>query len=572
MLGRMIRALVVFVAAVACSGPPKTRAVTFDDAPQRFDDLAVLATNHLHRHFPATAVALGLHDLDGRLPDRSPRALDQMAAQLEKDRDALVAAEVTTERQKLERDVLLYEVRRTLFLVRDQDAFRTNPITYSAAINLDAYIIRNYAPVFRRAQAVIDLCTALPGYLAQARANLKTPMPRPWIDIALLQTKGYLEFADKDARRELTATTVPLANQADIAHALDTCKQALGEHATWLEQQQPSGTTAFALGEDRFLKMLAETQAVEIDLGRLKVIGEEDLARNTRAIIDAARAIDPRRSTREVVLELAEDKPPANEILETATDQATAMRRFITDNRIVTIPSDEPAEVRESPPFQRWNAAFLDVPGPFETASLPSFYYISPPDPKWPPVEQRAYIIPRADLLFTTIHEVWPGHFLQHLHLKQHPSRVVKSFCTYSSSEGWAHYAEEMMFDAGAAGSPQARIGMLKEALLRNARFVAAIGLHTGDMTLEQAAKLFEDKAFVDPANARQQAVRGTFDPMYLAYTLGKIMIRKLRADWQKRFANTAAIDFHDRFLSYGCAPVPVVRRIMLGDNAGGPL
>jgi uncharacterized protein (DUF885 family) len=319
--------------------------------------------------------------------------------------------------------------------------------------------------------------------------------------------------------------------------------------------------------------MLAETQAVEIDLGRLTAIAEEDLRRNTKAIEEAARAIDPRRSTREIVLELAEDKPPATEILETATDQATAMRRFITDNRIVTIPSDEPAEVRESPPFQRWNAAFLDVPGPFETTSLPSFYYISPPDPKWPVAEQRAYIIPRADLLFTTIHEVWPGHFLQHLHLKRHPSRVVKSFCTYSSSEGWAHYAEEMMFDAGAGGgTPQSRIGMLKEALLRNARFVATIGLHTGGMTVAQAAKLFEEKAFVDPANARQQAVRGTFDPMYLAYTLGKVMIRNLRADWQKRFPNTPAIDFHDRFLSYGCAPVPVVRRIMLGDNAGGPL
>jgi uncharacterized protein (DUF885 family) len=204
---------------------------------------------------------------------------------------------------------------------------------------------------------------------------------------------------------------------------------------------------------------------------------------------------------------------------------------------------------------------------------MPSFYYISPPDPKWPEAEQRAYIIPRADLLFTTIHEVWPGHFLHRLHRNKLPSKVLKAFCTYSMSEGWAHYTEEMMFDAGAGGgTPQARVGMLKEALLRNARFVATLGLHTGGMTVDQATKLFEDKAFVDPANARQQAVRGTFDPMYLAYTLGKIMIRNLRADWMKRHPGMKLQDFHDTLLSYGCAPLPQIRRGMLGDAAGSPL
>lgn len=567
----MLRVLVP-CALVACSSPPKTTTTTVDDAPQRFEDLAFVVTNHLHRFFPADGVALGLHDFDGKLPDFSQAGLDQMIAQLEKDRQALQNIEVRTELQKLERDILLTKIREELFVATDLDAYRTNPLVYNAAINLDAYIVRNYAAAFRRAQGVIDLCNGMPAYLAQARASLKLPMPRPWIDVALLQTKGYQDFADVDVRRELSAISIPLANQAEIDPALDKCKKALGEHATWLAQQQASGTSAFALGEQKFLKMLSETQGVEVDLGRLKAIAEEDLRRNTKAIEDAARALDPQRATRAVVLELADDKPAANEILETATEQAATMRRFLLDNRIVTIPSPEPALVRESPPFRRWNAAFLDVPGPFETTLLPSFYYISPPDPKWPAAEQRAYIIPRADLLFTTIHEVWPGHFLQHLHIKQHPSRVVRSFCTYSNSEGWAHYAEEMMFETGAGGgTPQARIGMLKEALLRNVRFVATIGLHTGGMTVDQATKLFEDKAFVDPANARQQAARGTFDPMYLAYTLGKLMIKNLRADWQKRNANTSLIDFHDRFLAYGCAPVPVIRRILLGDTAGNP-
>ncbi len=226
--------------------------------------------------------------------------------------------------------------------------------------------------------------------------------------------------------------------------------------------------------------------------------------------------------------------------------------------------------MRESPPFMRWNYAFLDSPGMFETKSMPSFYYLSPPDPSWPEAEQLAYLPPTADLLFTTIHEVWPGHFLHGLHIRRAPSRYLKSFSTYSMVEGWAHYTEEMMWDEGAGDrDPRAHLGQLKEALLRNVRFVATIGLHTGGMTVAEATALFADKGFVDPGNAKQQAVRGTFDPMYLSYTLGKLMIRKLRADLER--TQGAAFDlkrFHDAFLSFGCAPIPVIRRELLGDSS----
>jgi uncharacterized protein (DUF885 family) len=559
---------------VACSPPPKTKTITADDAPERFDDLAFVVSGHLYRFSPATAVELGLHDHDGKLPDHSPAGLDNAVAQLEKDRKLLIGAEVMTPRERLERDVLLQAVREELFERVVQDSFRTNPIAYTWSINLDAYIIREYAGPVRRAQAVIDLCRGLPAYLQQARSNLELPMPKTWIDIAILRTKGFGEFADKDVRQQFSTVSIPLANQADIDPALDTCKKALTEHATWLEQQLASGTADYALGKDKFLEMLSESQGVDVDLGRLTAIAEEDLRRNLKAIEDSARAIAPDRKPRDVVLELADIKPEAGEILETATQQTDAMRRFVESNRIVTIPSTDVALVRESPPFQRYNAASLNAPGPFEESPLAAaYYYISPPDPKWPAAEQRAFIIPTNDLLFTTIHEVWPGHFLQNLHAAKNPSKVLKSFCTYTNVEGWAHYTEEMMFDAGAGGgTPQARIGMLKEALLRNARFVAAIGLHTGGMTVDQAAKMFEDKGFVDPANARQQAVRGTFDPMYLSYTLGKLMIRNLRADWERKNPGGSMLEFHDQFLSYGCAPIPLIRRAMLGDDAGGAL
>jgi uncharacterized protein (DUF885 family) len=319
--------------------------------------------------------------------------------------------------------------------------------------------------------------------------------------------------------------------------------------------------------------MLADNEGIVIELPQLLAIGRRDLARNLKAMDEAARTIDPDKTTLDVVNAVKADKPAAKAVLTTATEQTVATRQFLIDKAIVTIPSDDVAEVRESPPFMRWNSAFLSSPGRFETAKLPAFYYISPPDPSWPAAQQRDYIPSRGDLMFTSIHEVWPGHFLQGLHIRRHPSRVLQSFCTYSNSEGWAHYTEEMMFDAGVGQqTPQARIGMLKEALLRNVRFVATIGLHTRGMTVEEAQKLFAQKAFVDAGNARQQAVRGTFDPMYLAYTLGKIMIRNLRADWLRTNPGKSLRDFHDAFLSYACAPIPVIRRAMLGDTAGTPL
>jgi hypothetical protein len=213
--------------------------------------------------------------------------------------------------------------------------------------------------------------------------------------------------------------------------------------------------------------------------------------------------------------------------------------------------------------------------GPFEKEALPSFYYISPPDPSWPREQQLAYLPGRTDLLAVSIHEVWPGHFLQHLHQEQVDSRILQSFSNSPFTEGWAHYTEEMMvWDAGfRRQDPAVQVGVLVTALLRNVRFLAAIGLHTQGMTAEEAERLFREKAFQDVGNARQQAVRGTFDPMYLSYTLGKLMIYKLREDWRARVGEAFSLkDFHDRFLSYGSAPIPTIRRAMLGEDAGPAL
>jgi uncharacterized protein (DUF885 family) len=257
------------------------------------------------------------------------------------------------------------------------------------------------------------------------------------------------------------------------------------------------------------------------------------------------------------------------------------LKDFIVKNNVAAIPSGDEILVAEAPPYNRSNAAFINIPGPYDHG-VASTFNIAPPDPKWSKAEQAAYIPGEASLLFTSVHEVWPGHFLQFLHANANPSKLEALWVGYAFAEGWAHYCEEMMWDMGLGkGDPETHIGQINEALLRDVRLLSAIGLHTHGMTVAQSEKMFKDQAFEDPGNARQQAARGTFDPAYLNYTLGKLMIRKLRTDWLAKNAPagsaTASADdkgrwheFHDKFLSFGGPPIPLVRKEMMGD--GGSL
>ena len=544
----------LFLAAAACthSHPPT-------------EGLAALSTRvltDLYHTAPALPVSLGHHEYDGQLPDISPAGIAATVKTLRDDQQALEHAEPQTPLEREERDTLLVFVRANIFGFVDRDGLHKNPMAIMDALNLDAYVIREYAEPAVRAAALVKLCSQVPAYLEQARANLVLPAPKPWVETAVMQMKGMDDFANKDVREAFPNPP------ADLGPALDTCHTAFAAHAAWLEKQLPAATDKFALGKEPFVRMIGESEGIHIDLARLDKIAHADLDRNTRAIEAAAHEIDPKRPVGDVVADVLKDRPTPDAVLAVAEKQATEMRQFLIDHHIVSVPGDDVALVRPTPPFARWNAASLSGVGPFEQKPLPSYYYISPPDPSWTPEVQAAYIPPTMTLLFTTIHEVYPGHFVNGIHLNRIHSRVEQSLWAYSTGEGWAHYTEEMMYDAGAGGhTPQAHIAQLCEALLRNVRFVVAIGEHTGGMSVADAETLFVTRAFVDPGNAKQQAMRGTFDPMYLAYTLGKLSIMKLRTDWMAKHPTATLQEFHDAFLSHGAAPLPVIRRAMLDDD-----
>jgi hypothetical protein len=515
---------------------------------------------------PYFAVQAGRHEFDGKMPDWSHAALDAEVAALRKFQADLAKYDpaTLTPAQRFEHGHLQWVVDAQLFwLARAESPYR-NPAWYLGGLDPSVYLAREYAPLPKRLGGFLGYARAVPALAADIRANLRTPLPKAFIERGIAGFGGYAEFfrtemppifaqlSDETQKREL--------NEATVAAA-----RAMDELVAWLEARRPAGTDDFALGAPRFLEMLRQTERVDMPLEELELVGRKDLERNLAALKEACGSFAPRASLAACVGKMRANKPSGGTV-EGARAQLAELRQFVLDKGIVSIPNQEQALVAESPPYNRGNFAYISIPGPYENPSVKVTYYVAPPDPKWSSAERNAYLPGKAYLLYVSAHEVWPGHYLQSQFSNANPSRAAALWSDYAFGEGWAHYAEEMMYDAGlGAGQPEMRVGMLTNALLRDVRFLSAICLHSGCMTVEESETMFREQAFADAGNARQQALRGTYDPGYLAYTLGKLMIRKLRADWLTANPGATPLQFHDKFLSYGAPPIPMVRQQMLG-------
>lgn len=520
----------------------------------------------MFEHNPVFAANAGKHEYDGKLPDYSPAGLQATADWLHAQHDAFAAfTDDTLDAQgRFQRDYVLAVIDGQLFWLEQSGFPYSNPAFYTGDLSPSMYLTRPYAPLADRMAAFVSYEEALPKALAQVKANFKTPLPASYIDLGVNSFGGFAAFFKNDVPGIFASVKDP-ALQARFKSANAAAIAATQDLADWLKAQKPQATQNYALGADKFAAMLHATERVDVPLDRLKAIGEADLQRNLDALKKACDQFAPAKSLADCVAKEAADKPEGGAV-EGARKQLATLRQFVVDKNLVTIPGPEQAKVEEAPPFNRWNFAYIEIPGPYEK-NLPSVYYIAPPDPSWSKADQAAYVPGRTALEFVSSHEVWPGHFLQFLHANRAKWMFGRLFVGYAYAEGWAHYAEEMMFDAGVDGAtPEVHIGQLTNALLRDVRYLSAIGLHTGGMTMAQSEQMFKDKAFQDPGSARQQAARGTYDPAYLNYTLGKLMIMQLRQDWVAKHPGTDALKaFHDQFLSYGGPPIPLVRAQMLG-------
>jgi len=552
--------------AQSADAADESRAPAPSDAWVAFVDQYI--EDYLATH-PGFAVVQGRHEYDGQLQDWSAEGIAQEVARLRRAREqALAFAEAELGREgSFQREYLVAAIDRALFWLDKAEWPFVNPAFYfdwmSDSLDPSPYITLDYAPLEERMKAYTRYARSVVRAAAQIRDNLRMPMSRTRLQYGVDSFGGMAAYFRNDVPGVFAEVNNPEL-QAAFAEANTAAADAMQELADWLNSNLATATEDFALGADLFSQMIYDTERVEIPLAELEAMGQEDMRRNQITLGEACAEFAPGESVRSCFAMMANRKPPGGPV-ESARQQMAETRQFLVENDLVSIPGNEQALVAEAPPYARSNFAYINIPGPFEK-NQPSVYYISPPNPEWSEEVQQAYIAGESDLLFTSVHEVWPGHFLNFLHAKRSDWVFGRLFVTYAFAEGWAHYTEEMMREAGLRdASAETRIGQLSNALLRNARFLSAIGLHTQGMTVEESEKLFIDEAYQDEGTARQQAARGTYDPAYLNYTLGKLMILDLRHDWTgQREGRESWKEFHDTFLSFGGPPIPLVRAQML--------
>ena len=540
---------------------------------------------------PITATQLGIHDFDGRISDFTRLSLDAELSRLKRFDDRLKRFDATKLSAERARDlrVLHAAVRKDLFEFQATNAFENNPMVYAQAIDVNVYIKRNFAPLEERVRSIITIENQVPNIMIAAKTNLAPVLPRPFVELAIQIARGNADFLKKDLVEALKdVKDEKLRNAFQLSNR--KAWMALSEYATWLERDRlPKAIAEWPLGEQKYRQMLAETELLNMEPAKVLEIGMEELKREQASFEEAAKIIDPTRPAHEVFKDVKKDHPTPESLIPDTAKNLEAIREFVVKKDLVTIPSKERAKVDATPKFARATSfASMDTPGPFEKKAAEAYYYVTPTEPEWPDQQKEEWLT--AFNYYTTdvvsIHEAYPGHYTQFLHLNASSvSRVAKIFSSYAFVEGWAHYTEKVLIDAGYGSSTSAtpsedevkraakyRMAQADEALLRLCRLIASIKMHTQGMTVDEATRFFMDNCHYEEKPARSEAMRGTYDPGYLNYTLGKLMILKLRKDYEaQEGANFSAKKFHDELLKHGMPPVPILREILLKDKAKWP-
>jgi len=554
----------------ACSGGPATPATTAaGSGDAAFTALATEILEDYYQRNPTSATDLGIHKYDDKLEDYSAAAVASEVTALKAFRarlEAIAPSTLTLDRQ-LDREQLIHSIDGTLLQDEVIKPWAKDADNYSSGITNTAYVMikRTFAPPEERLAKLIARMKLMPAVLAEARKNL-TAAPKIYTEIAIEQIDGNASLFS-GAVTEAFADVKDQTLQSQFKSTRDEVLAALSSYKTWLQKDLlPRSTSEFAYGADTYRKRLWADEMIDRPLEDLLAMAEQDLKKNQAAFAEVAKKIDAKKPAMQVLADLEKDHPPADKLLATTQSELDALAKFMTDKHIITIPSAAPARVKETPPFMRaTTSASMDIPGPFERSASEAYYNMTLPDPKWPAAEREAFMNQwyYAAITNVSVHEVWPGHYLQFLYAKQYPSDVRKVFGAATNSEGWAHYCEQMVQDEGFhADDPRYRLAQIQDALLRDARFVVGIKMHTQGMTMKQAEEFFQKEGYQPAAVARSETKRGTSDATYGYYTMGKLMIMELREAYKTRMgADYSLQKFHDTFIKVGPLPIPLVRR-----------
>jgi uncharacterized protein (DUF885 family) len=571
----------LLIVLTGCAGPTRLEMV---DADQRFAQMAGEFERGYLAWRPQAGTSLGLHEYDGKLTDFSRASLDAERARLKRFDLALA----TLDRKRLSAQtlydlrILQAAIKNELFRFEEMESYTKNPMTYADAIDVNIYIKRNFAPLEERVKSIIAIESEAPRVIAAAKANLEESLAKPYIETAIKVANGSADFLGKDliqALKDVQDETL----MAQFRVVNDKAIAEMRGYAAYLEKEKlPKAHTHYALGREKYQKMLQGGELISLAPEKILEIGLKELRREQQIFAETASKLDSNRKPIEVFKSIQKDHPTEDNLIADTKKDLEAIRQFLIDRKIITLPSEVRARVEETPQYLRATSfASMDTPGPFETKATEAYYYVTPVEKEWPPQQKEEWLT--AFNYYTTdvvsIHEAYPGHYAQFLCLNASPAtRLEKIFTSYAFVEGWAHYCEQMMVDEGfgADGSQQDviratkyRLAQSDEALLRLCRLCVSIKTHCEGMSVEEATRFFEENCYYEHKPAEQEAVRGTFDPGYLYYTLGKLQILKLRQDYEKQQGTSYSLqNFHDEMLRHGAPPLRLLRERMLKKRA----
>ena len=571
-----------------CSRPSPTLRSTGNGPDAAFTQLANEYLAGYLAWRPQTGTALGFHEYDGQVTDYSQRSLNAELTRLKSFDQRLrdLKTDPLSRHASYDYRILRSAIQREIFGFEQMQSYSQNPMTYAGALDVNIYIKRDFAPLEERLRSVIAILNQAPLIISAARANLAEFLPQPQVETAIEQAGGTADFLGKDLVAALK--DVPNAKlMAEFNRANTRAIEEMRGYAVYLKEQKlPKTNDRYALGREKYQKLLEYGEMVSLSPEQLLEMGMSELRRKQAVFAEAARQIDPTKKPIEVFQAIQQDHPTEQSLIPDTAKGLDMIRQYLIDRQIVTLPSKVSALVAETPQFMRATSfASMDTPGPFETKATEAYYYVTPVEPDWSPQQKEEWLT--AFNYYTTdivsIHEAYPGHYVQFLCLKASPAnQLEKIFTSYAFVEGWAHYAEQMLVDEGFGASPSPtptreqqvkaakyRLAQTDEALLRICRLCVSIKMHCQGMSVEEATRFFQENFYCEQKPARQEAIRGAYDPEYLYYTLGKLEILKLREDYRKQQGVQFTLQkFHDEMLRHGAPPIRLLREVMLKDQS----
>ena len=554
--------------------------MTAANGNDQFEKLADRLIGEHWDFYPTAGARIGRHEYDGRLPDLSPGRTSRRALEL---RDGLAAlSSLDSDRsgsgpdERLSYRMMELFLKRELFTFTELRPLENNPMREAGFLNMSGYVRRDYAPLEDRLRSATAALEQAPEFLETVDRALADSLSSHIVDMSVESYSGMARFYRgelAEAARRVTDREIA----GKFSGALETAAAALDRFVDRLKARARQGETGYAIGPGLYSGMLSTGEGLDVPLQEIGRVGEANLEENLSKIREVAASFAPGRPVMEIVADLGRNHPTAGGLIEDTRDMLEAIRQALVDYDVVSVPAEDRCQVLETPAYMRYAFAAMDSAGALETAATESFYYVTPVEAEWTETQREEWLsnFNYDTLKIISIHEVYPGHFVHNLHNRYGRGLplVNRVATSYAFSEGWAHYTEQMMVEtAYGDGQPALLLTQLLEALVRNCRYVCSLRMHTGDMTVDEATRFFMENAYMGEHPARREALRGTFDPGYLNYTLGKLMILKLREDYRRQQGSRySQKDFHDRLLSFGSPPLPLAREAML-EEAGSPL